>query len=153
MPTVDGSLSYHHPFGDVDDVCEFRPRSGDRLSYPPRGVGGELVSALHLKLIDRAHEAYEPDLDEIFEGDAVGESFSVLGDESEVGEHERFARAFLGVFVAVGEGVEELAFLSRREEGVCVLDALEPTRRGRSLGCRFGSLPAFSRRHSVIPWR
>ena len=60
-----------------------------RLPDPPGGVGGELVAALVLELLDRAHEADVALLDEVEEAEAaVGVALGDRHDEPEVGLDE-----------------------------------------------------------------
>ena len=56
-----------HVHRDADRPRLVGDRAGDRLPNPPRGVGGKLVAATVLELLDRLHQADIALLDEIEE--------------------------------------------------------------------------------------
>src|SRR6476659_2218017 len=71
-----------HVHGDADGSCLIRNAAGDRLADPPSTIGGELVAAPVLELIDRLHQADIAFLDQVEELQAAVGVF--LGD----GDHE-----------------------------------------------------------------
>src|SRR5262245_2067535 len=78
-----------HVHGDADRARLVGDRTRDGLPDPPRGVSRELVPALVLELLDRAHEAHVPFLDQVEELKSAVEV--ALGDryhEAEVGLDE-----------------------------------------------------------------
>ena len=82
-----------HVHRDADGAGLVGDGAGDRLAYPPRGVGGKLVAAPVLELVDRLHEADVAFLDEIEElQPAVGVFLGDGDDEAQV----RFHHLFLG---------------------------------------------------------
>src|SRR4051812_10649684 len=68
--------------GDADRAGVVRDRALHRLANPPRGVGGELVAAAPVELLDRAVQAERALLDQVEERHA--ETAIALGD----GDHE-----------------------------------------------------------------
>src|SRR5690242_12134827 len=74
-----------HVDRDADRARLVRDRARDRLPDPPRRVGRELVAALVLELVDRAHEADVPLLDQVEELEpAVHVALGDRHDEAEV---------------------------------------------------------------------
>ena len=51
---------------DLLDMAGVGDRTGDRLADPPGGIRRELVTPLHLKLLDRGHQTNESLLHEVF---------------------------------------------------------------------------------------
>jgi hypothetical protein len=77
-----------HVHRDTDGAGLIGDRAGDGLADPPGGVGGELVAAAVLELLDRLHEAHVAFLDEVEEGEAaVGVLLGDRDHEAEVGLH------------------------------------------------------------------
>jgi hypothetical protein len=75
-----------HVHGDADRARLIRDGAGDRLPNPPGGVGGELVAAPVLELLDRLHQADVALLDEVEELQAaVGVLLGDRDHEAEVG--------------------------------------------------------------------
>ena len=78
--------------------------AGDGLANPPGGVGGELVAALILELLDAFHQAHIAFLDQVEEGlAAIGVFLGDGDDEAQIGlDH-------LGLgFMGAGHGVVQL---------------------------------------------
>ena len=72
--------------GDADRPALVGDRPGDRLADPPGGVGGELVAAAVVELLDGADEAHRPLLDEIQEGQPATEiGLGDRDDQTQVG--------------------------------------------------------------------
>ena len=81
-------------------------RARYRLPYPPGGVGRELVAALVLELLDRAHEADVPLLDQVEEAQAaVRVALGDRDDEAEVRLDER-PLTLLGAVLAAAQAVD-----------------------------------------------
>ena len=71
---------------DADGAGLVRDGAGDGLADPPGGVGGELVAAAVLELLDGLHQAHVALLDQVEEGEAaVGVLLRDGDDEAEVG--------------------------------------------------------------------
>ena len=76
----------HHVHRDADGARLVGDRPGDRLADPPRRVGRELVAALVLELLDRAHQADVPFLDQVEElQPAVQVALGDRHDEPQIG--------------------------------------------------------------------
>src|SRR5258708_36440353 len=74
--------------GDADGFCLIRNAAADRLPDPPRGVGGELVAAAILELVDPLHQADIAFLDQVEELQAaVGVFLGNRDDEAQVRLH------------------------------------------------------------------
>src|SRR5262245_49776989 len=74
-----------HVHGDADGAGLVRDGAGDGLADPPRGVGGELVSAAVLELVHGLHEADIALLDQVEElQSAVGVLLGDRDDEAQV---------------------------------------------------------------------
>ncbi len=89
---------FDHVDGDADGAGVIGDGACDGLSYPPGGVGAELVSAAVLVFIDGAHEAGVSFLDDVEEGEAA--VAVLLGDGDDESEVPAGEFAF-GVFVFV----------------------------------------------------
>ena len=76
--------------GDADGAGLVGDGAADRLADPPRGVRGELVAALVLELVHRAHQADVAFLDQVQEAEAaVGVALGDGDHEAQVRLHER----------------------------------------------------------------
>ena len=89
-------------------------RPADRLPDPPGGVGRELVAALVLELLDRAHEADVPLLDQVEETEAaIGVALGDRDDQAEVGLDEA-PLALLRLDLAAPDDLRALPAARRR---------------------------------------
>src|SRR6478736_3806567 len=95
-----------HVDRDADRPRLVRDRARDRLPDPPRGVGGELVAAAVLELVDGLHQADVAFLDQIEELQAtVGVLLGDRDDETEVGLDQLLLR-LLGLRLALRDRLE-----------------------------------------------
>jgi hypothetical protein len=86
---------------DADGAGLVGDGAGDGLANPPGGVGGELVAAAVLELVDRLHQADVALLNEVEELQAaVGVLLGDGDDQAQVGL-DQLALGLLGVHVAL----------------------------------------------------
>ena len=94
-----------HVHRDTDRPGLIGDRTGDRLTNPPRGVGGELVTASVLEFFHRLHEAHVALLNQVEERQAaVGVLFRNRDHEAQVGLNH----LGLGLMRLAGEVLEFL---------------------------------------------
>src|SRR3974390_1824329 len=106
-----------HVNGYADGARLIRERAADRLPDPPGGVGGKLVSAPILELVDRLHQADVALLDQVEELQAaVGVFFRDRDDEAQIGL-DHFLLGLTGLALALLHGVHDLAELADLETG------------------------------------
>src|SRR5260221_5132594 len=107
-----------HVHGDADGSCLIRNAAADRLPDPPGGVGGELVAAAILELVDRLHQADIAFLDQVEELQAAVDVF--LGDRDDEAQvrlhHLLFGLARLAL--ALLHHVHDLAELADLKPGL-----------------------------------
>ena len=148
MHLVDGLDHVHR---DADGARLVGDGAAHRLADPPGGVGRELVAALVLELLDRAHEADVPLLDQVEEAEAaVGVALGDRDDEPEVGLDEA-PLAFLRLHLAAPDAREHVAQQLRRHADVSRSDLLHAcgAPRGWSRRPRPPAPPA----HGTSGWR
>src|SRR5258706_2973815 len=140
--------------GESDGFCLIRKAAADRLPDPPGGVGGELVAAAILELVDPLHQADIAFLDQVEELQAAVGVF--LGDR----DHEaqvRLHHLLLGLArlaLALLHHVHDLAELADLKPGLArehvdlvavLLDpVLVPSDEAPSAPCREGWHPRAS---------
>src|SRR5262249_34975491 len=112
-----------HVHRDADGAGLVGDGAGNRLADPPGGVGGELVAAPVLELVDGLHQADVPFLDQVEELEAPVRVLLGDGDdESEVGLHHLLLRLG-GLLLALADDVDDPLELVDAGLGL-LLDAL-----------------------------
>ena len=102
-----------HVDGDADRPALVGDRARHRLADPPRGVGGELVAAAVVELLDRADQAHRALLDEVQEGQpATQVGLGDRDDQAQVG----LDHLLLGLHVAALDAPRQLDLLLGGEQ-------------------------------------
>src|SRR5690606_12557338 len=107
-----------HVHRDADGAGLVGDRAGDRLTYPPGGVGRELVAAAVLELVDRLHQADVALLDQVQELQAaVGVFLGDRDDEAQVGL-DHFLLGLTGLALALLNHLDDAAVVVDRHPGL-----------------------------------
>ena len=114
-----------HVDRDADGAGLVRNGAGDRLPYPPGGVGRELVAAPIIEFVHRLHQADIAFLNEIQELQAaVGVALGDGNHQPEVGFDQLFLGE-VGVLLAALDDLQRAAQFGRRRAAI-LFDLLDP---------------------------